>query len=46
LPTEAVLVIKLLKALTALRAKPAFAKATADEGGKEGTEFELFDRGF
>ena len=36
LSAEAILVIKLLRARTALRAKPAFAKATAGEGGEGG----------
>jgi hypothetical protein len=42
LSAEAVLVIKPLRALIALGAKPAVAKAMTGEGGKEGTEFELF----
>jgi hypothetical protein len=36
LSAEAVLVIKPLRALNTLRAKPAFAKATAGEGGERG----------
>lgn len=36
LSAEAVLVMKLLRALSALRAKPAVAKAMAGEGGERG----------